>query len=466
MNIETTAAIAATGARTLRAAALPAQLRIGTDTRAMTPGATFLALRGERFEGHAFVAAAFANGAAACIVDDPAAVPADCPALVVDDTLAAYLALAGVARAGLRGPVIAISGSAGKTTTKAYLVALLAAAGVAVSATPENENNEIGVSKFLLGLEADDARLAVVEMGARKYRDLDVLVRAARPDVSVLTNIGEAHLEIMGSRERLAETKWGLFRGGARAVLNLGDETSRWLAPTLPAAPVWFGIGAETPPAGHAALVVRDARTLVVFGAATAAAGGALVGELAIDARVPGDHNRRNLAAALAAAFAAGYPAERFAASIGALQQPKRRYETILLDGGKRLIFDAYNASMTGTLATLDAFAHEAAGRRIAVLGSMAELGADAALMHRRVGAAAADASEIILAGGDFAADIVRGATDAGAAASRILTYAENAAAVAWLRANARPGDAILLKGSRKYKMEEIADGLLAPRAP
>ena len=102
-----------------------------------------------------------------------------------------------------------------------------------VTATPENENNEIGVAKFLLSLDDGDERVAIVEFGARKYRDLDPLVRAARPDIGVLTNIGEAHLEIMGSRERLAETKWGLFAGGARPVLNLADETSRASAPSL-----------------------------------------------------------------------------------------------------------------------------------------------------------------------------------------------------------------------------------------
>jgi UDP-N-acetylmuramoyl-tripeptide--D-alanyl-D-alanine ligase len=206
-------------------------------------------------------------------------------------------------------------------------------------------------------------------------------------------------------------------------------------------------------------VVIRDAQTLVVYDAAGRR-------ESPIEARVPGDHNRRNLAGAIAAAAAAGYAPERIAAGAGALSQPAQRYETIFLRDGKRLIFDAYNASMSGTLATLDAFAHEAAERRIAVLGSMAELGADAAQMHRRVGAAAAEASEIILAGGDFAADIVRGAAEAGAPASRTLTYAENAVAVAWLRANARPGDAILLKGSRKYKMEEIAAALVGGSAP
>jgi UDP-N-acetylmuramoyl-tripeptide--D-alanyl-D-alanine ligase len=168
----------------------------------------------------------------------------------------------------------------------------------------------------------------------------------------------------------------------------------------------------------------------------------------------------------LAAGAAAGFAPERLAEHAGRLEQPARRYETIVLAGGKRLIFDAYNASMSGTLATLAAFANESAQRRIAVLGSMAELGGDAALMHRRVGAAAAGASEIVLAGGDFAAEIVRGAADAGVPASRIVRYGENAAAVAWLQANARPGDAILLKGSRKYKMEEIADALLGTGAP
>ncbi len=459
MTLDTPAAIAALGAQTLNANQLPARLAVGTDTRGVAPGSTFLALRGARFDGHAFVAEAFARGAAACVVMDPASVPPGAPALVVADTLRAYLQLAGLARSALRGPVIAISGSAGKTTTKSYLVALLAAAGVAVTATPENENNEIGVSKFLLGLEPGDERVAVVEMGARNEGDIDVLVAAARPQIAVLTNIGEAHLEIMGTRERLARTKWGLFRGGARAVLNLADEASRSRAATLAVAPVWFGTGDIEPPPGQAALVVRDARTLVVSAAGRRR-------ELAIDARVPGEYNRRNLAAALAAAVVAGVAAESLVPSIPRLEQPSKRYQTIQLAGDKRLIFDAYNASMSGTLAALDAFAQEAASRRIAVLGSMAELGADAPLMHQRVGAAAAGASEIVLAGGDFAADIVRGATQAGAPASRVLTYAENAAAVDWLRANARPGDAILLKGSRKYKMEEIADALLGSSAP
>ncbi len=457
MTLETVSAIAALAGRHA-GSALPERLLIDTDTRSIEPGMTFLALRGQRFDGHAHVAEAFASGAAGCIVADLSSVPAGRPAIVVDDTLQAYLQLARLARTDVAGTVIGISGSTGKTTTKALLVQLLAAAGAGVIGTPENENNEIGVSKFLLGLDAGESRIAVIEMGARNPGDIDVLVAAARPAIAILTNIGEAHLEIMGSREALAHTKWGLFRTGAQAILNLADADSRERAATLTAPPRWFGSGDALPPAGQAALVIRDARTLDVYSEAGRR-------RIEIDVRLPGEHNRRNLAAALAGAVAAGIELERLLPHLAALALPSGRYETIALPDEKRLIFDAYNASLSGTLATLDAFAGEAAGRRIAVLGSMAELGPDAAQMHREAGAAAAAASEIVLAGGDFAAEIATGASDAGTSAACIVTFTRNADAVAWLQANTRPGDAILLKGSRKYKMEQIVAALTASGA-
>ena len=453
MKLDAAVAVAAFGARTSHPELIPAALDVVTDTRAIMGGETFLALHGEHYDGHSFVAQAFERGAAACIVDDIASVPPGRPAIVVAKTLHAYLALARLARRKLEGHVVAISGSAGKTTTKEFLLQLLNAAGVPAAATPENENNEIGVSKFLLSLDENDARVAIVEMGARKYRDLDVLVAAAQPDVAILTNIGEAHLEIFGSHDRLAETKWGLFRAHARAVLPIGDHAIRVRAGKLEFPPLWFGAGNVTPPTGEPGVVVRDAHHLVVHD-------GIARTTLAIDAKVPGEHNVLNLAAALAGAIALGCSAAALVPHIAALHLPHGRYETMILADGGRLIFDAYNASMSGTLATLSAFASEAADRRIAVLGSMAELGTDAPQMHRRVGAAAAHSSDVILAGGEFADDIVRGATDAGAASERVVAYADNAAAIAWLHANRLPGDAILLKGSRKYKMEEIAAGL------
>ncbi len=455
MKLPVLDAVQAARARIVEPAALPAELSICTDTRELARGATFLALRGERFDGHAYVAEAFARGAACAIVDDAAVVPAGRPALVVASTLQAYLDLAGLARARIRGTVVGITGSTGKTTTKQFLLGLLRGAGIPAVATPENENNEVGVAKFLCGLDEGDRRVAIVEMGARKYRDLEVLLAAARPDVGLLTNVGEAHLEIMGTRERIAETKWALPAGSRRAVLNLADDVSRSRAASLAAAPVWFGIDDERPPAGERAVIIEP-------GAARTIAAGGTARKHRIAIGFPGDHNRRNLAGAFAAAWLCSEAvtgdgdAAALAAAVAALVLPHGRYEIVELPGGVRVVFDAYNASLSGTLATLGTFARENASRKIAVLGSMAELGGDAPAMHRKIGELAGRL-DVVLAGGTFAADTAHGVESAGGA---VVRYATNDDAIAWLRANVRPGDAILLKGSRKYKMEQIAEAL------
>jgi UDP-N-acetylmuramoyl-tripeptide--D-alanyl-D-alanine ligase len=287
-------------------------------------------------------------------------------------------------------------------------------------------------------------------MGARKYRDLDVLVAAARPDIGLLTNVGEAHLEIMGSRERIAETKWAVASGATRAVLNLGDAASRERAATLPGVPMWYGIDDERPPHGAPAVVIeRDAAWAVDED------GGTETHRITIN--FPGDHNRRNLAGAFGAGMLCGATAEALANAVAGVTLPHGRYEVVELPGDVRLVFDAYNASLSGTLATLAAFGREEAERRIAVLGSMAELGDDAPAMHRKIGEVAATRADVVLAGGTFAADTALGVEAKG---GRAVRYANNGEAVAWLRANVRRGDAVLLKGSRVYKMEEIATAL------
>jgi len=453
MRLPTNDVLAALGGTVVYRDHLPATIAVSTDTRAIRPSQTFLALRGERFDGHRFVAEAVHHGASAAIVDDASVLPPGTAAIVVEDTLAAYLALARLARARVRGPVVAISGSTGKTTTKQFLVRALEAAEIPAVATPENENNEIGVAKFLLALDDADARVAIVEMGARKYRDLDVLVAAAQPGLAILTNVGDAHLEIMGSRERLAETKWGLFGGGARAVLNVADAASLERAASLAEPPVWFGIDAERPPSGARGVIVRVDDVLAIDGETRTI-------PFAID--VPGDHNRRNLAAALAAASVLGGDVAAIAAAAPAFATPSGRYERIAMPGGLTIVYDAYNASMSGSLATLATFAREPARRRIVVLGSMAELGPDACAMHQRVGEAAADAADILLVGGAFADDLAAGARAAGIEAHALVTYDDNEHAIAWLRTNAHAGDVVLLKGSRVYRMEQIVAGLHA----
>ena len=454
MRLPTNEAIAALGGTVVNRERLPATIAVSTDTRAIRPSETFLALRGEHFDGHRFAATAVENGASVVIVDDAAAVPAGAAGISVPDTLAAYLTLGGLARDRVRGPVVAVSGSTGKTTTKTFAVHAFEAAQRGVIATPENENNEVGVAKFLLSLDDGDERVVIVEMGARKYRDLEPLVGAARPDISVLTNIGEAHLEIMGSVARLAETKWGLFAGGARAVLNLADAASRERASSLTQPAVWFGIDAERPNDGARGVIVRMDDVLAIEGGNIRA--------LPLHVDVPGDYNRRNLAAALATAWVAGTDPAAVTAAAPHFDLPHGRYERMTIAGGPTVIYDAYNASMSGALATLGAFAAERAARRIVVLGSMAELGADAPAMHERVGAAAANAADIVLAGGEYAASLASGARRAGIAPAALVTYTSNDDAIAWLRQHAHADDLVLLKGSRMYRMEQIVAGLSA----
>ncbi len=173
-----------------------------------------------------FVRAALDRGALALVVSDASVVPEGVPALVVADTNAAYRAFAAAARRSLRARVVAITGSTGKTTTKSLLAQLLDRVGLGrIAATPANENNEIGVSKLFVSLD-DRTDIVVVEFGCRHYGDIEPLVEIARPDIAILTNLGDAHLEIMGSRERLIETKFGIFARGALPILNAADPDS------------------------------------------------------------------------------------------------------------------------------------------------------------------------------------------------------------------------------------------------
>ncbi len=434
----------------------PETLRVVTDTRSLEPGDTFLALRGERFDGHDFVGEALKKGAAALVLDSPRAETDGAPTLIVRDTRRAYMDLAAAARAQFPGRVVAVTGSSGKTTTKHLLFQLLSASlgSGAVAVTPANENNEIGVSKFLLQT-SNEQQIVIVELGARHAGEIAELVGIAAPHIGVLTNIGDAHLEIFGSREALAATKWGLFSQGAQAVLNARDEISRNRASSLSAPPLWFGEGEPSVPG----VWVRDPGTLVLNYSGPSQT-------LPIEAPFPGAHNRSNLAAAISAALLLGVNAEELAGNVAALTLPSGRYENIALAAGPRLIYDAYNANASGTIATLNLFSSENARRRIAVLSSMAELGPDAPAIHERVGAHAANVNiDVLMVGGDYAASLAAGAARAGFPRDRIVSFGGNEEAADWLRKNATDQDVVLLKGSRKYRMEEIVQALKAGAA-
>ncbi len=456
MTLSFDEAVRATQGRVFDLERAPQNVRVATDTRAIERGDAFLALKGERFDGHDYTAEAVAKGASMLIVDQADARVDGVATLVVRDGLAAYMALAGASRARFSGRVLGITGSAGKTTTKAFAAQLLATKyGARVLAAPANENNEIGVSKLLLG--ADDALhdVLVVVMAARHFGDIAALVAIARPDVGILTNVGDAHLEVMGSPARLEETKWALFGRGARAILNARDAVSLRRASSLGHSPHWFDAVADRADVPKGRVTALVGRTHLIDADASSERC------IDVDVRVPGDHNRANLAAALAAALELGADIHALAAELAGVHLPAGRFESMALAGGARAIFDAYNANAAGTMAALDAFVEEPEQRRIAILGSMAELGEEAPALHARVGAhAAATKVDVLLVSGDFAKDLADGALRAGLSSERIVHVATNNEAAAWLRAHVRAGDVVLIKGSRKYKLEEIVEQL------
>ncbi|TAM77543.1 UDP-N-acetylmuramoyl-tripeptide--D-alanyl-D-alanine ligase [bacterium] len=450
--------------------AFAATVDLSTDTRCIRPGQIYVALSGERFDGHAFVEQARAHGAAGAVVVREAALPSNFPGIVVADTTQAYLACAQAARELYTGQVAAITGSVGKTTTKAFCAALCEAASLGpVLATPANENNEIGVGHLLLRAlrDAMTPRTLIVEMGARHSGEIEVLCRAARPTVGILTGVGESHLENFPSLESLEETKWGLFATGARPVLSGSDRASlARLSRVLDRAPLLCYAEAPVqrsdPRAGE---VCVSAAGEGIVEASYRAPGTAESHTYRTAFPIPGAHHRLDVALALGAVAALGGNLDHAIAALGTLSLPEGRYQAIELPNGANVVYDAYNAAPSSTEAALQTFAARRARRRIAVLASMAELGPDAEELHRRVGACAGALTrrrmlDALLVGGEFSGALEEGAIAGGAPRASITRFASNADATEWLRGHLHPGDAVLLKGSRRYKMEEILEGL------
>jgi UDP-N-acetylmuramoyl-tripeptide--D-alanyl-D-alanine ligase len=390
------------------------------------------------------------------VVDDTLKVPRTTavPVVRVSDAKAAYLAGAKAARAAFSGQLIAVTGSNGKTTTKDFL-AQIAGARRRMAATPNNENNELGVAKLCYRLD-DNIDVAVCEFGARKPGDIEQLVDIAAPGIGILTGVGEAHLEYFRDKEQLARTKFAIFSGGARPVCSAADTWSRMLAAEagLDAGTLWIRMLGDPIMSGIMleAGELRDGRVAVTFGASHAFATWGL----------PGAHNLRNALLAAGAAILVGLSLEEALDTLSRLRLPAGRFEVHSLPSGATLVYDAYNASPSSMLASLQTFAALGAARRIAVLGSMAELGEHAAQMHRDVGATAARLGlDALYCGGSFAAELAAGARGAGMHA--VHTFESNDEMSERLQRDARAGDYILLKGSRVEKMEQILQRLATP---
>jgi UDP-N-acetylmuramoyl-tripeptide--D-alanyl-D-alanine ligase len=444
------------GATLVRGDAAHTFTSVSIDTRTLAAGALFVAIRGENHDAHGFLANALGAGAAGILVERADAVPAhaDLPVLVAPDTTRALGALAAGHRTSFRGPVVAITGSNGKTTTKEMCAAILRELGPCL-ATQGNLNNQFGLPLTLLGREAEHRSL-VVELGMNHRGEIAPLAAISRPTVGVVTTIGSAHIEFLGSREAIAEEKGDLTAaiGADGAAVLPGDEPlARAQARRCRARVVLFGRGAEC---DVRAADVRAEGDGFVFRVITPR------GEAQLRAAGLGEPTVTNALAATAACLAAGATLAQVAAGLAKYAPAKGRMQRLKLPSGALVIDDTYNANPQSMEAALASLARlRGAGRAFAVLGDMGELGAHAEAGHRQIGARAGELRvDALYALGELAPLVCEAARGAGLDAARAHVAADPDEIVRSLRAELRAGDVVLVKGSRSMRMERVVEAL------
>ncbi|MFZ5503590.1 MAG: UDP-N-acetylmuramoyl-tripeptide--D-alanyl-D-alanine ligase [Pseudomonadota bacterium] len=420
---------------------------VSSDTRSIRPGDLFFALKGENFDGAQFVAAAAQAGAVGAVVcADSAIEHAPCPLLRVADSRLALGGLAADWRKRFAIPVVAITGSNGKTTVKEMLAGILRAAtgdADSVLATKGNLNNDIGMPLTLLQLRARH-RYAVIEMGMNHAGEIDYLTRIARPDVALVNNASGAHLQGLGSVEAVAHAKGEIFaglRGDGAAVINADDaHAAVWR--NLASDHRMFDFSLE-----HAATVQGKWRAQGYGGVLQVRAP---AGEMCVVLQVPGEHNARNALAAATAALALDVPPATIAAALESFGGVAGRLQRKRAKGGATLIDDTYNANPASLHAALEVLA-QASGKRVFVFGDMGELGDDAARFHCEAGIAArALGIERLFALGALSAGAAR---EFGVGAQHFEHVEELYGA---LDKVLEADTTVLVKGSRFMKMERI----------
>jgi len=430
---------------------------VSTDSRTVKAGNLFVALCGARYDGHEFVGAAFERGASGAVVSRNVSVAVDSegsnPAvLLVKDTLVSLQVLARAWRERVGFPVLAITGSNGKTTTKEMPWAVLASR-FRVLKTSGNYNNQIGLPLTLLGLSAEH-QVAVVEMGTSAPGEIHRLCEIARPDVGILTNVSGAHLEFLKSLRGVQQAKAELLdhlSPQGVAILNRDDPLVMELAGRVKGKVMTFGLDPE---AHVSALQVKD-RGIEGSEFILKTRTGTCPARLA----VPGLHNLPNALAAVAAGEVFQIPLQEAARALVSVRFPAMRMQVNRLPGGITLVNDAYNAnpcSMEAALRTLAA--SRQGGKLYFVAGDMRELGEDSESYHRQVGRLAADLGIDVLVG---IGEQIRwtleeaGVRGGGKVAVHLCDHEE---AARLLQSRLRPGDTVLIKGSRGMAMERVAE--------
>ena len=429
-------------------AALEAEITaVTSDSRTAGPGALFVAFRGSRVDGHDFMAGCLEKGAAACVSERAPVGPRETPCIQVDSSLRAIGALAAWHRGRFDIPVIGVTGSVGKTTTKEMLASVLAQR-FNTHRTEKNFNNELGVPWTLLRLD-ESHQVSVVEMGISGFGEMRRLTAMVRPTIAVFSVIGDAHLEFLGDRAGVLRAKSEIFEGmnhDGLAVLNGDDPYLAGCRPDMRR--VTYGTGEDCDVrAQNVENLGMDGIRLTIRHA-----GGAF------PAQIPafGGHMIYPALAAAAVGLELGMTGEEIAAGIAAYRTTGDRARVIRMEN-LTVISDCYNANPNSVRAALDSLC-KLEGRRVCILGDMLELGDETERLHREMGEYAAHAGvELTVGCGPLARHIAEGARIAGGQA---LYYPDKAALAASLKEIVRPGDSVLVKASHSMAFEEIVDGL------
>ena len=418
------------------------------DTRKLCPGQLFIALEGAR-DGHDFIPSAMEAGAAAVLCSRSVG---DYPAIIVEDPRKALGDIARAERQRIGMKVVGVTGSVGKSTTKEMIAAVLSGT-YRVSKTPANHNNDIGMPMALLDMP-EDTQVAVLEMGMNHLREIAYLASIAQPDVAVITNIGTMHIEHLGSQEGILQAKLEILEGmrpGSKVLLN-GDDALLWNMDRREDMKVtYFGI--HNSESDYRALDILEQPGSLSF----RAEGNGM--QLPVDMDLEGYHYIIDAMAAVGVGIELQVTAEDIARRLREFRNMEGRQE-IFQAKGCTIIKDCYNAgpeSMTAALAVLG----KKPGRRVAVLGDMLELGVRSPAEHYRLGRVAAEQADLLLAFGPFSAHTVRGAITGGMPTQLAKGFEDRDAMVQIMKHIIKPGDVLLVKGSRGMRMELILDRFL-----
>lgn len=429
---------------------VPLDLKL--DSRQILPGDLFVCLAGEKVDGHWFLEEAVRRGAIAAMVERELPFPVNLSQIRVSSTRQALLDLAVGLRNRFGGQVVAITGTAGKTTTKDLTVSLLADRG-AVYAGIGNLNTELGIPLVFFRMPAD-AQLLVLELGMQKLGDIRLLAQIVRPDIGLITEIGPAHLEYLGSIEQILVEKWELVQAlpdGATILLNYDNAFLREAPIPIGKRAVYFGMDPGADLRGTIRSEGSDGTRVRIEG---------LGGEWEANLPFVGFHLVRDFLGAFSLGLVLGATPKEMLDRVEGFQLPEGRGRVLRLSGDVRLIDESYNANPLSVRAALDTLAVHAAGRRIAVLGDMLELGRASEFYHRQMGELAAARADLLFFYGPMSVHAAAAARKAGMPSDTVQHFLDRVELTQAVKRAIQSSDCLLVKGSRGMHLEDLIDEL------